>query len=63
MNIDWQDIAALAIAALCGGYLARQAWRAIVRRRAGRCGGCPSCPSQAGDPPLVTLQPKRDRTG
>jgi hypothetical protein len=68
MTFDWQNITALAIVGLAGGYLVRAALLAIGRRAKSACGqGCGRCPSRApGEPAqLVTLEvpsitPRRD---
>jgi hypothetical protein len=59
MIFDWQNLTALAIVGLAGGYLVRAALRAIGRRAKSACGqGCGRCPSGASGEPsqLVTLE-------
>ncbi len=47
MNFDWQNLMALFVVAAAGAYLARIAWRSLVRRKASGCGSCGSCASGA----------------
>ncbi len=55
MTLDWQDMAAVAIAGLAAGYLGRQGWRTLVKRRGG-CGSCAACPIETGSPPTALVQ-------
>ncbi len=57
MNISWQDIVALSLAALAGVYLARRTWLILARRGKGAaCGGCGECAAaKASTPPVVQL--------
>jgi hypothetical protein len=58
MPIGWQDILALTVVSAATGYLVRQAWLVVRRRKAGACGGgCPTCPSGKPLPegPIVTI--------
>jgi len=43
MNDLWQNLAALAIVALAGGYLLRQAWQTFAAKSTSACGGCAGC--------------------
>lgn len=43
MNDLWQNLAALAIVALAGGYLLRQAWQTFAAKSTSACGGCTGC--------------------
>jgi hypothetical protein len=57
MTLDWQDIVALVAVAAAAVYLAARAWMAVMRKRAG-CGACATCPAEnAGEKPLVSLEP------
>ena len=49
MNELWQNVAALGIVALAGGYLLRQGWRLFVAKPANSCGGCTGCSARASD--------------
>ena len=58
MNELWQNIAALGVVALAGGYLLRQAWRLLAAKPASACGGCSGCAAGKGaGPTLVAIQP------
>jgi hypothetical protein len=48
MSFDWQTGAVLLVIVAALGYLARAAWRAAARRRAGACGGCADCAGESG---------------
>jgi hypothetical protein len=43
MNDLWQNVAALAVVAVAGGYLLRQAWQTFAARPTSACGGCAGC--------------------
>jgi hypothetical protein len=58
MTFDWQNATALLAVAMAAAYLARRAWLAVRRRRAG-CGGCQSCPAAASTQTIVTIELKR----
>ena len=47
LGIDWQNLAVLALVAIAGSYLARQAWATIARKKSGACSSCGSCASNA----------------
>lgn len=61
MNWDWQTLAALAVVAVCLGYLLRQLVHYARGGTASQCGSCPSKnQSQRGRAlPLVELK-RRD---
>ena len=40
MEIDWQNIVALALVALAGAYLALTGWRILSRSKSSKCAGC-----------------------
>lgn len=51
MTLDWQDIAAGSLVLAALGYLARQAWLTMARKKAGGCGGgCRGCGSGQATP-------------
>jgi hypothetical protein len=56
-ELDWQNLIALAIVAIAGLYLARQAWITFARKKSGACGSCASCPASAtaSEPSIVQL--------
>jgi attachment p12 family protein len=48
MGFGWQDLAALGIVLAAAGYLARNAWNAVTRKRGSGCGsGCGSCSARS----------------
>ncbi len=55
MNDLWQNLAALAIVALAGGYLLRQAWHSFAAKSTSACGGCAGCAASSA------LVPSRKR--
>jgi len=58
MNDVLQNIAALGMVALAGGYLLRQAWRLLAAKPSSACGGCSGCAARKGaGPTLVAIQP------
>ena len=61
MTFDLQELAALAIVAAAGAYLARNVWRQFAGRRPGSpCSGCGGCASGAANQQFVPLAvPKR----
>jgi hypothetical protein len=52
--MNWQDIAALSIAAFCAVYVGRQAWRSLAGKKSG-C-GCDK-PCSGGDAQLLSIGP------
>jgi hypothetical protein len=54
-----QDVIAILIVAAAAGFLVRRAWRRVLRRSGGACGGCSTCPGSDSmkTHELVTLQP------
>lgn len=57
MNDLWQNLAALAIVALAGGYLLRQAWQSFAAKSTSACGGCTGCAASSA---LVASRKKLD---
>jgi hypothetical protein len=58
-ELDWQNLIALAIVAIAGLCLARQAWITFARKKSGACGSCASCPASApaNDQQVIQLKP------
>lgn len=48
VEIDWQDVVALALAAACAIWLAWSTVRPFVRRVASACGMCGGCAPSSG---------------
>ena len=46
MNVAWQDVAALGLVIVAGGYLTRRLYL-LARRRTSGCGSCAACPADA----------------
>lgn len=46
MNLDWQNMTALAVVFTAAAYIVRHAWRSFAPARAASgCGHCSACPT------------------
>lgn len=61
----WQEWSALCLVALAIAYVARRAWRAVIRRAERRCGGCSGCGAahSVDQPPTLVRLDLRQDTG
>ncbi len=45
-QLDWQNLAAIAVVSITLAYVARRIWRKLTRRNGIGCGTCGDCPAE-----------------
>jgi hypothetical protein len=61
MNLDWQNLAALAVVLVAAVFVTRQLWRAMTSDKPLACSGCSSCGPKEAEGKLISIEPLQSK--